>query len=421
MSEQAYRQRVFINQAAVAQWTLLTIAIAIGIVYLQAPMMTLAIQGIAFLLAAIINWWCLRHVRQNYQLRFARINLTSCLGLSIVSMVTTTERLVLAAAMVLIFLVLSSAYFESSQGTTAWGVLGIVAFLGSVAFRQIVSVPVLQLGILEDLLFFGMPSLIIVLSGQYSQQINEYLRNSLATSEAHRHELSIAYTAVEQQVQERTVELEAANRQLTSYAAAAEERAMLEERNRLAREIHDGLGHYLTKVNMQLNAATRILPVDQENGLHSLRQAQMLTQEALVDVRQSVEALRIGPTGYRPLVEAVQELVTESQAAGMQVTFEVLGESRPLDPQTELTLYRIVQEGLTNVHKHAQAEHVDIELSYSPTLIHVLLCDDGQGAANTTHGFGLLGMRERVHQLGGTIQVYTAPGEGFTLKIEVPA
>ncbi len=217
-----------------------------------------------------------------------------------------------------------------------------------------------------------------------------------------------------------TAELAAANRQLGEYAVQAEELAISRERNRLAREIHDSLGHYLTVINVQIGAARTLLARDPTRALDALNKAQTLTQEGLADVRRSVAALRANPTENRPLPDAIAALTQEAQASGLQVQVTILGTPRPLSPQVELTLYRAVQEGLTNVRKHAQAQRVEITLEYlAPEGMRLAMRDDGIGAAQVSGGFGLLGLQERVKILGGRMEIETAPGAGLGLTVHV--
>jgi signal transduction histidine kinase len=217
-------------------------------------------------------------------------------------------------------------------------------------------------------------------------------------------------------------QLETANHQLSSYAAQAEELATTRERNRLAREIHDSLGHYLTVINVQIEAARTIMAQNPEQAGDALIKAQTLTQEGLASVRQSVATLRESPLRDRPLAEAITGLVEESRNAGLVTEFEIKGNGRPLEPKAELTLYRAVQEGLTNVRKHARASRVDLTLDYQG---HEQVCltieDNGVGAEQTKNGgFGLLGVQERVKLLGGKILLETAPNNGFKLTIVIP-
>ncbi|MDX1615124.1 MAG: sensor histidine kinase [Candidatus Promineifilaceae bacterium] len=216
--------------------------------------------------------------------------------------------------------------------------------------------------------------------------------------------------------------LERANRQLGAYATQAEELAVSKERNRLAREIHDNIGHYLTVINVQLNAARVILDQDRERALDAMEKAQRLSQEGLAAVRQSVAALRESPLGDRPLDATIASLLEETRSAGLVAELAVRGEPRPLEAQTALTLYRVVQEGLTNVRKHARASRVDVILDFSVAeQVKLTVKDNGIGADTVeTGGFGLLGLRERVQLLGGRLDIDTAPGDGFRTTATVP-
>jgi len=223
-------------------------------------------------------------------------------------------------------------------------------------------------------------------------------------------------------VEQLAAELSEANAKLRDYALRVEELAAAEERNRLAREIHDTLGHYLTAINVQLEAARAILEADRDRALDALHKAQMLAKEGLADVRRSVAALRATPTESRPLREAVQALAEECRAAGIRTEVVVQGDVRPLKPQAELTLYRAAQEGLTNVRRHAQASQVCLTLDYtSADTVRLSVEDNGVGAAEgAASGFGLLGIRERAQILGGQVRVHSRPGQGFALEVEVP-
>jgi len=189
----------------------------------------------------------------------------------------------------------------------------------------------------------------------------------------------------------------------------------------LAREIHDNLGHYLTIVNVQIEAAKVTLTSDPKRALESLNKAQDLAQKGLASVRESVSTLRASPVENRSLDDAISALVAETQTTDISTNFKVLGESHAVDEKVALALYRVVQEGLTNIRKHANASHVDIELDFShPEKIRLSVRDDGAGAADTSGGFGLVGIRERVQLLGGTFKVETQVGKGFRLEVNVP-
>jgi signal transduction histidine kinase len=246
------------------------------------------------------------------------------------------------------------------------------------------------------------------------------LRNGLGTLAA------AAFTAVVTELllreQRARVELAEANRQLRGYAAQAEELATTQERNRVARDIHDGLGHHLTVVQMQVQAARAVLRSDPDRADDVLAKAQHQSTEALAEVRRSVAALR-EPRHAAPLAEALKELAADTSAAGVPTELETAGTVRPLPAEAEESLFRAAQEGLTNVRKHAAAREARLLLDYredGTVLLEVR--DDGLGTAGSAQGagFGLLGVRERVARLGGRVAVESAPGRGTTLRVVVP-
>ena len=219
-------------------------------------------------------------------------------------------------------------------------------------------------------------------------------------------------------------ELGDANRKLRAHAAQAQELAVTNERNRLAREIHDSLGHYLTVVNMQIEAARALRQCDPDRMQEALAKAQAMTQQGLQDIRRSVATLRAPPLEEQPLTEILRRTVNENAAAGLAVEMQVLGKIRPLSPQVQWTLYRAGQEGLTNVRKHARTDRAQLVLDFAPAgTVRLIITDQGAGAPASpasAGGFGLPGLRERVQLLGGLVRVQTSPGNGYTLEIEVP-
>lgn len=237
------------------------------------------------------------------------------------------------------------------------------------------------------------------------------------------------------EVQRLADELAQANLKLSEYAAQVEELTIMQERNRMAREIHDGLGHYLTAANMQIKAALAVLADQPELSRDAMGKAQLLTQEALADVRRSVAALRSAPGEQRPLVEAISALALDNPTGSLQIHFDLLGEPRPLLPQAELTLYRAAQEGLTNVSKHAQAHNAWLSLDFTgDQVVRLQVKDDGTGMGSelstadgklsgeqrTQEGFGLMGLRERVLLVGGKLHIRSDAPQGSILEVEVP-
>ncbi len=217
-----------------------------------------------------------------------------------------------------------------------------------------------------------------------------------------------------------STELGAANEQLRRFAAQADELATTRERNRLAREIHDGLGHYLTTINIQLEAARAVFATSPAQAAASLENAVRLSREALADVRQSVGTLR-ADTPRPPLPVAIE---TAARNLSLPATVHIEGDPRPLSPAIEHALFRAAQEGLTNVSKHAASTHVDVALDFRASdRVTLSIADDGRGcpAGGSSHGFGLRGLRERVEVLGGTLTAANRPAGGFLLQIALPA
>ncbi len=219
-------------------------------------------------------------------------------------------------------------------------------------------------------------------------------------------------------------ELEAAHQRLAAYSVQAAELAASRERNRMAREIHDSVGHHLTVVSVQLEAAELVLGRDPEDARRRIVRAKELTREGLAEVRRSVGSLRASPLDGRSLPEAVGELVAGAEEPVAEL--RVAGEPRELSDAAALTLYRAAQEGLTNARRHARARRIEVDLDYRDgARVRLSVRDDGDGRALEDDGpagpgFGLLGLRERVQLVGGRMAVDSAPGDGFTLSVEVP-
>jgi signal transduction histidine kinase len=230
-----------------------------------------------------------------------------------------------------------------------------------------------------------------------------------------------------EEIERLAAKLEEANRELHVYAAQVEELSAAQERNRLAREIHDSLGHYLTAMNLQAQVVSTLITQDAGRAQEALARMQVMILEALADVRRSVATIRSEPFLGKNLLEALEPLLEESRNAGLVTELIVNGEVRPLPAAFELTLYRAVQEGLTNARKHAQARRVIVLLEYRPGEVNLHIQDDGAGSTLDTEqlnglksNFGLFGLRERVQLLGGKLGIQTAPERGFCLEINLP-
>lgn len=235
--------------------------------------------------------------------------------------------------------------------------------------------------------------------------------------------IAVRESSARSEIQRLATDLRQANHKLATYATQVEELATMRERNRVAREIHDNLGHYLTVVNVQIEAARAVMARSPDRAQDALGKAQTLTQEGLTAVRQSVTALRESPLENQTLAEALNKLVAESRETGLVTELTIEGSPASRDPKIELTLLRAAQEGLTNVRKHARASRVDIMLRHTPTETVLSVKDNGVGTAaadETNNSFGLIGIRERVQLLQGQMVIETAPQEGFQFIITLP-
>ncbi|OLP15752.1 two-component sensor histidine kinase [Leptolyngbya sp. 'hensonii'] len=216
-------------------------------------------------------------------------------------------------------------------------------------------------------------------------------------------------------------QLAIANEKLRQYALQVETLATVQERNRIAREIHDSLGHSLTAFNLHLEAALRLWQSQPDEAQQLLLAARQLGTAALRDVRQSVATLRSDPLQNQSLEAAIAALAKDfERTIGLlpQVQLQI---TRPLSPPLRVAVYRIIQEALTNICKYAAATQVRI-LVETTTHLTVLIEDNGKGFdpnQNTT-GFGLQGMGERTLALSGTFEIRTAPGAGCCIMAVFP-
>ncbi len=217
-------------------------------------------------------------------------------------------------------------------------------------------------------------------------------------------------------------ELSEANKHLSEYAERVRELTITQERNRMAREIHDGLGHYLTTINMQVKAASAIINKDKAKAKTLMENAQNLSSAALIDVRNSVFALRQDPSEVTPLFERIQDMSNVASSGTRKIKLEIVGTPRSVSPQVDLTLFRAAQETINNANKHSRSSSVILVLDYSnPDFITLQSTDDGIGTDELNQGFGLIGIQERVRLLNGTTQIDTSAGKGFKIKINIPS
>ena len=201
--------------------------------------------------------------------------------------------------------------------------------------------------------------------------------------------------------------------------------AVAEERNRIARELHDVIGHSVSVMTVQASAVRRLMREDQGRERAALETVESTGREALAEMRRMVGVLR-GTGGAPdlappPTLDQLGGLIEKFRAAGLDVVLQTDGDPTPLPPGLDLTAYRLVQEALTNTLKHAHATRAAICIRYGTGRLTVAVRDDGRGPDPAAEpGHGLLGMRERVAVYGGELVAGPAPGGGYELRAEIP-
>jgi signal transduction histidine kinase len=217
-----------------------------------------------------------------------------------------------------------------------------------------------------------------------------------------------------QESQRLLAELQAAQGQLRELAVA-------EERNRLAREMHDSLGHRLTVAVVQLEGAQRLIPRDPERAARMIGSMREQMKEALSDLRRTVAALRLPLADDLPLDAALQRLAQSFQeSTGLTVRLQ-LAPLPALGEAQRLAFYRAAQEALTNAQRHAAAQTLWLDLRPAGDRLVLTAADDGRGfPAELNGGFGLRGLRERAAQLGGELALEARPGGGAQLVFSLP-
>jgi signal transduction histidine kinase len=204
-------------------------------------------------------------------------------------------------------------------------------------------------------------------------------------------------------------------------------RAVIEERTRIARELHDIVGHSVSVMTVQASGVRRLLRPEQEQEREALLAVERTGREALAEMRRVVGALRDpegGPSlAPQPSLSQIDTLVAHARETGLPVDLEIEGDPVPLPAGVDLTAYRLVQEGLTNTIKHASAKHADVRVRYDGDHVEIEVRDDGRrvdGKASTAGGHGLVGMRERVSIYGGELEAGARAEGGYRLRARLP-
>ncbi len=199
-----------------------------------------------------------------------------------------------------------------------------------------------------------------------------------------------------------------------------------EERNRLAREIHDTLAQNLAAITLQMETADALFEAgaDKEKVWMAVRKALALSRSGLQEARRSVLDLRAVPLEGRSLAEAISMLIQEfADRTGVSTQVELAGTNKPLPPRVEIGIYRITQEALANIEQHASAERVELVLLATTDALKLTIDDNGRGFRPNhipSGHYGLIGINERVHLMGGKLDLLSSPDEGTRLQISIP-
>jgi signal transduction histidine kinase len=216
---------------------------------------------------------------------------------------------------------------------------------------------------------------------------------------------------------------------LAAHTVTLREQSLLEERTRIARELHDVVAHHISAIAIQAESARFTIPALPEEGADrfaaigdSARAALDEMRRLLGVMRAPVDAAELAP---QPGFDQLSALIDEHRALGGDVRFSVRGPVAALPDAVELVAYRVVQEALTNVRRHADGAAVEVSVDYTPTLLRVAIRDHGPGGSlgfgdATAGGYGLVGMRERVEAIGGTLTVGDHAEGGFEIVADLP-
>ena len=214
-------------------------------------------------------------------------------------------------------------------------------------------------------------------------------------------------------------QLAVANEKLRLYAIQSEQMAEIRERNRLAREIHDTLGHALTGIAAGLDACTMLIDSAPEFAKQQLIRIRETARRGIVDVRRSIKKLRPDDLEKLSFKDAIMNMTTGFAASsGVDVGFTMVGVPKDLREDQQEVLYRVMQESLTNAYRHGGASRVNISIVGGEGRLRIVIADNGRGCDDVKPGFGLRHMRERLELLHGTLNYWS--DEGFIVEVEIP-
>ncbi len=231
--------------------------------------------------------------------------------------------------------------------------------------------------------------------------------------------LTLSQTSEKERILRLNSQLQNANRKLEEYAQEQVRMTETRERNRLAREIHDTLGHSLTGIITGIEACIMLMDIAPEATKEQLRAIAQVARNGITDVRHSVNALRPDALETLDLEAAIRKLVDESESStGVKIDLVFPEDLQDLDQDEEDVLYRIVQESITNAIRHGNATHIDVRIEREDNDLRIRIADNGKGCEDIQSGFGLHHMQERIDMLKGTLS-YSGK-DGFVIEAVVP-
>jgi len=228
------------------------------------------------------------------------------------------------------------------------------------------------------------------------------------------------YRTLLDQLNQKNNDLANANIQLKEYASTVEELTLIRERNRLARDVHDTLGHSMTLLIALLEVSVITCKRDTEQTEEKLLDALKVSRDGLKELRRSISGLAPEKLEVTNLLNSLKKLIEDYKPSGMHIELLVEGIDGYRDPEYSDVLYRTCQESLTNSLRHGKATQVSIILRFVEGWVKLFIFDNGQGCQQINKGFGLKGMEQRINDLEGNI-VYGSDGEsGFNIHVEIP-